>query len=272
SLVTDNLVGSPAITRYAFGAGISNGATGTLTVVDSAVNGNQAVVSPPNGCFTEGGGIEDFGTMTIEHSQIKDNSSVVVSSVSNSILGGEMKQNADAGGVDLSPSASATIDRSTISNNSVSDFDSGGDAQAFNGGIDVDGTLLLTNSSVDRNSVTPLVPDASGFFASVHSGGLRASGAAAVRSSQIGHNALRAVSATGFAFAGGAGLATFSGDLTVERTHVTGNTGSAAGADTFVAGGGIAETAFGGPPPQMTVSDSVITANRLTGTAGTPQG
>jgi hypothetical protein len=274
SRVTDNVVGSPAVTRYAFGAGIANGPTGTLTVDGSVVSGNQAVVSPPNGCFTEGGGIEDFGTMTIERSEIKGNSSVVVSSVSNSILAGDMKQNADAGGVDLSPRGSATIDRSIISENVVFDFDSGGDAQAFNGGIDTDGVLLLTDSIVTRNSVTAQVPDDSSLVAAVNSGGLGASdgGRATVRSSLISKNSLLAVSVDGFAFAGGAGMATFSGDLTVERTAVTGNTGSAMGGDTPVVGGGIAETAFGGPPPRMTITDSVITANRLTATAGTPQG
>jgi hypothetical protein len=271
--VSNNVAGSPAITRYAFGGGISNSFQGTLTVLDSVVSGNRAAVSPPNGCFTEGGGIADFGTMRIGDSQITGNSSVVVSSVPSSILGNDVEQNADAGGVDLSPNATATISRSVISDNTVSDFDSAGDSQAFNGGIDNDGTLLLTDSSVDRNSVTARVPDNSGLVAAANSGGLGLSNRETVRSSHIGGNSLTAVSATGLAGASGAGIGDFSGQLTLEKTLVVGNTANAsAGALTIAFGGGILETSFGGPEPSMSITDSVITANRLTGNAGAPQG
>jgi len=273
SQVRGNVVGSAAITRSAFGAGISNGLPGTLTVLDSVVSGNRAVVSPPNGCFTEGGGIEDFGTMTIQDSRITGNSSVVVSSVPSSIIGNDPEQNADAGGVDLAPSGSATISGSTISDNTVSDFDSGGDAQAFNGGIDNDGTLLLTDSNIERNSVSAQVPDDSGLVAGASSGGLGLANSTTVRASNIGGNSLFAVSATGIAFVNGGGIGNFGGQLALERTLVSGNTGSASSdVLTLALGGGIIETMFGGPAPQMTLTDSVVTANRLSGNAGQPQG
>jgi hypothetical protein len=273
TLVIGNVAGSPGITHYAFGGGISNGPQGTLSLSWSVVSGNRATVSPPDGRFSEGGGIEDFGTMTIAFSQITGNSSVVVSSVPSSLLGGRVEQNADAGGVDLASRGTATIDSSTISGNTVSDFDSNGDAQAFNGGIDDDGTLQITGSIGDRNNVTAAVPDGSGLVAAVNSGGLGLTGTATIRFSHIGGNSLEARSANGFAFVGGAGVGDFSGHLTVDRTLITGNTGAAtSGAATISFGGGILETSFGGPPPQMTVSDSVVVANRLTGTAGTPQG
>jgi len=273
TLVVGNVAGSPGITHYAFGGGISNDPQGTLSLSWSVVSGNRATVSPPDGRFSEGGGIEDFGTMTIAFSRITDNSSIVVSSVPSSILGNHVEQNADAGGVDLGSSGTATIDSSTISGNTVSDFDSNGDAQAFNGGIDDDGTLVLTGSIVDRNTVNAGVPDGSGLVADANSGGLGLAGTASVRFSHIGGNSLDANSASGLAFVGGAGVADFSGRLSVDRTLITGNTGTAtSGAVTISLGGGILETSFGGPDPQATVSDSVVVANRLTGTAGTPQG
>ena len=273
TLVVGNVAGSPGITHYAFGGGISNGPQGILSLNWSVVSGNRAAVSPPDGRFSEGGGIKDFGTMTIAFSQITGNSSVVVSSVPSSILGNHVEQNADAGGVDLSSRGTATVDGSTISGNTVSDFDSNGDAQAFNGGIDDDGTLVLTASIVDRNTVSAGVPDGSGFVAAANSGGVGLTGTASVQFSHIGGNSLEANSANGLAFAGGAGVGDFSGHLSVDRSLITGNSGSAtSGADTIALGGGILETSFGGPEPQVTITDTVVVANRLTGTAGTPEG
>ena len=274
SRVTDNLAGSPGITRTSRGAGIYNGATGTLTVRDSVVSGNQAVVSPPNGCFTEGGGIEDFGTMTVENSRITGNSSVVVSSVPSSILGNDLEQNADAGGIDLSPNASATISNSNISDNTVSDFDSGGDAQSFNGGIDGEGTLALSGSIVDRNTVSARVPAGSGLVTAATAGGVGLSGGSStIRSSHIGGNRLDALSASGVAFVGGAGIEDVSAQLAVDRTVVTANSaGAIAAALTLALGGGILDTSLGGLDPQMTLTDSVVTANRLTANSSTPLG
>jgi hypothetical protein len=276
SRVSANVAGTPAITDYAFGGGISNSSQGTLSVFDSVVSRNRAAVSPPNGRFTEGGGIEDFGTMTIEDSRITGNSSVVVSLVPNSLLAGGGKQLADAGGVDLQSGGSATISGSTISDNTVSDFDSGGDAEALGGGVDNTfggGTLVLTRSNIDRNSVSARVPDDSGFVADANSGGLGLTNTTTVRSSNFRGNSLSAVSATGIAFVNGGGIGDFGGQLTLERALVTGNRGNASsGVLTIVDGGGILETSLGGPDPAMTVTESVVTANRLSGTAGQPQG
>ncbi|MGN6431529.1 MAG: hypothetical protein ACTHNB_12495 [Gaiellaceae bacterium] len=276
SLVSANVAGTPAITDYAFGGGISNSSQGTLSVLDSVVSGNQAAVSPPPGRFAEGGGIEDFGTMTIEDSRITGNSSVVVSLVPNSLLAGGGKQQADGGGVDLQSGGSATISGSRISDNTVSDFDSGGDAEALSGGVDNTfggGTLLLTGSNVDHNSVSARVPDDSGLVADANSGGLGLTNSTTVRSSNVGGNNLSAVSATGIAFVNGGGIGDFGGQLTLEGALVTGNTAKASSdIFTLALGGGILETSLGGPQPQMTVTNSVVTANRLSGSAGQPQG
>jgi hypothetical protein len=275
--VTDNVAGSTATqasaTTLAQGGGIRSHVGSTLTLRHCVVSRNRAAVSPPNGVFSEGGGIVDAGTMDMEDSVIDDNASIVVSSVP-SFFPFDVKQSADAGGVDVAEGATATISRSTISDNSVYDFDSAGDAQAINGGIDDDGSLVLTESSVDRNSVTAEVPPASGFLAGAANGGLHVGGVAMVRSSRIAGNTLSSASATGTANAAGAGIGNLSGRLTLEKTIVIANQGAATGVGGLVLGGGILNIGFFGPAPELTLIDSVVTANRLTATGPgfAPQG
>jgi hypothetical protein len=276
--ITDNVSGlapgvAAGVASHAGGGGIANHPQGTLTVRRCRVTGNRAVVSPPNGRFSEGGGIGDGGVMVIEESTIYGNASVAVSSVP-SLFPFDVEQNADAGGVDLSLRATATISRSSISDNSVSDFDGNGDAEALNGGIDDDGTLVLKESRVERNSVTAAVPPDSGFSAVAGSGGLGLSATATVEKSRIGDNSVTAVSAGGAASAGGAGIGSFSGRLTLERTIVNGNRASAMGLGGLLEGGGILSTDLGGGSPELSLTDSVVTANRLTagGHGYDPQG
>ena len=88
------------------------------------------------------------------------------------------------------------------------------------------------------------------------------------------------MSATGPALAAGGGIGNLSGQVTLERALVIGNRGSADGAIALpflvgggTNGGGILNTDFGGGPPVLTISDSVVTANELTTTTDiTPRG
>ena len=98
-------------------------------------------------------------------------------------------------------------------------------------------------------------------------------GVATIRDSVISGNVVEAVSEAGVVNAAGGGIGSLSGRLTLERTVVTGNRGSGTGIGGLVLGGGILNVAFGGDPPQLTISDSVITANKLGATSAiTPQG
>jgi hypothetical protein len=265
--VSDNVAGAApgasSLASDASGGGIDAHPQGRLTLRHCQVAGNRAAVNPPNGAFSEAGGVLDGGAMVIEDSAVVDNASVVKSTVP-SVFPFDVDQEADAGGVDVSPGATATISRSTISRNTLSDFDSKGDAQAINGGIDDDGSLVLTDSSVDRNSVTAEVPAASGFLAGAVNGGLHVGGVATVRSSRISDNGLTAVSASGTANVGGAGIGNLSGRLTLVKTSITGNRGAATGVGGLVVGGGILNIAFDGGAPELTLIDGVVTANSLT--------
>ena len=282
--IDDNLAGSTptsgGLASDARGGGIWNSSVGVVTLRHSFVTGNRSAVSAPNGRFAEGGGIDDDGTLTIEDSIVSDNSCDASSAVPN-MFPIEM-QAAVGGGIRITdwPGANAMISGTTISGNHVASTNVGGDAQANSGGIDEDGSLLLVDSSVDHNTVNVSVPPSSGNLASASFGGIQVTGVATIRNSSISHNVLTAVSATGPALAAGGGIGNLSGQVTLDRALVIGNRGSADGAIALpflvgggTNGGGILNAVFGGGPPVLTISDSVVTANQLTTTTDiTPTG
>jgi len=63
SSVRDNYAGSSDFFPVGYGGGISN--YGTLTITDSTIAGN--------GCGLSGGGIYNFGTLTITNSTVSNN-------------------------------------------------------------------------------------------------------------------------------------------------------------------------------------------------------
>jgi hypothetical protein len=164
-----------------------------------------------------------------------------------------------------------------VSWNSVTASDSNGAATTTSGGIDADGTLVLSDSSVDHNEISSTVPAASGLTATAAGAGIENDGLglATVRESAIVGNSAVATSATGFVAAGGGAVANISSQVTLERTLVAANTAGAIGAPGGIAeGGGILNITFGSPVlPQLTLTDSLVTANRLGATPGiTPAG
>jgi hypothetical protein len=276
--VTDNVAGSTetgsSVATEADGGGIYNHPQGILTLRHSLVSDNRAAATAANAQFSNGGGIVDDGILTLEDSVVSDNTSEVSTAVASSFPF-DVEQEANAGGLWISevPGSSATIADSKISGNSVTASNAGGDAQALNGGIDDDGSLALTSSSVDHNRVIASVPASSGFLAGAVDGGVQVQGVATVRTSRISENSLTAISATGTANAAGAGIGNLSGTLTLERSLVTGNRGVATGTGGLALGGGILNIAFGGGAPELTLADSAITANELTASAAiTPRG
>jgi hypothetical protein len=268
---------SGGLATDARGGGIWNSSVGAVTLRHSFVTANRSAVSAPNGRFAEGGGIGDDGTLTIEDGVVNGNSAEASTAVANTFPL-EM-QSAVGGGIRITdwPGANAAITGTTISGNRVASTNVGGDASANSGGLDVDGSLLLVDSRVDRNTVRTSVPPSSGNLASAAFAGIEVTGAATIRNSSISGNLSTAVSATGPAVGGGVGIANLSGQVTLERALVIGNRGSyeaGVGLPFFVGGGinggGILNTDFGGGPPELTLSDSVVTANELTTTTGIP--
>jgi hypothetical protein len=86
--------------------------------------------------------------------------------------------------------------------------------------------------------------------------------------SSVTGNVLKAVSPTGAANVAGGGIGNLSGHVTLEHTRVIRNRGGAHGVGGIALGGGILNIDFGGGPPELRLSDGVVTANRLTGAPG----
>jgi hypothetical protein len=265
--VIGNVAGSAGITSYAFGGGISNGRPGTLTLIRSVVSGNRATVSAPNGRFTDGGGIVSGGTLTIGDSVVSGNTSSVAASVP-SFFPFDVEEEANAGGIYLPGGSSTTVSGSRISGNTVASTNTAGDVEAEAGGIDSDGLLLLVDSSVDHNTITGSVPASSGFLAEADGGGLQIQGDTTLRRSSVTGNSISSTSATGTALGSGGGLFNLGASLTLERTEVTANRARASGNGGVNLGGGIANVQFFGPAPVLTLTDSVVTANGLSASAG----
>jgi hypothetical protein len=263
--ISDNQAGSTrAVVSLATGAGaggIFNEGLGTLTLRHSSVIGNRAAVNAPFGAFAVAGGIDGQGPVTIEDGVVSDNS-VDVSSALPTEFG---QAEASAGGILVG--ASATIARTVVHRNTVTAVNVAGDALAFAGGIHVDGSLVLTESTVDHNQAHASVPPSSGSTAIAAQGGLSVGGVATVRNSLISGNSASADSVGGVVLAGGGGIGSF-GQLTLERTVVSGNTATANGASGSLQGGGITNFTLGGPPPQLTLTDSAVVGNRLSGSPG----
>jgi hypothetical protein len=246
------------VTMYGFGGGIANHPQGTLTLRRSAVTGNRAVVTVPNGRFTDGGGIADNGVLQIENSVVGGNTSVVTSSVA-STFPFDVQQIANAGGIYIT--GSATITGSSISGNKVDASNAVGDAQAAAGGIDQDGSLLLRHSRLNDNQVRAGVPPASSSSTIATNGGIEGQGDTTVHDSLITGNSITALSPAGTVIAAGGGLGN-TGLTTMQRTLVIGNRVTANGSGGSVVGGGIFNISLGGPA-QLTLLDSVVTANTL---------
>ncbi len=276
SVVSDNVAGSipglAMVASNASGGGIESHSPGSLTLRNSTVTDNQAVVGLPNGRFTDGGGMTIGGGLKIVDSVVSGNSSDVTASLS-STFPFEVEQEANAGGIDLTEGSNATITTSTIDDNTVTASNSGGDANAQAGGIDADGSLLLDRSNVSRNEVRATVPTDSGTAALAIDGGLQVMGDVTMLDSRVAHNKVTAVSLGGTALAAGGGFENL-GQATLERVLVDGNAVTAIGAGGVADGGGVSNfTLDFDHPPLLAIRDSVITHNTITASPGiTPQG
>jgi hypothetical protein len=85
--------------------------------------------------------------------------------------------------------------------------------------------------------------------------------------SRIVHNSSSAIALEGAAAVQGAGISN-NGPLVLANDRVSGNTASADGQSGFVQGGGISTGVFGGPTSPLTIQDTAVTGNTLTGSAG----
>jgi hypothetical protein len=294
--VSDNQVGGP-VASDAGPAGIFS-AQGGLTLENSSVTDNQAIAVEPNGRFAETGGVfVGSGTLTVDNSRISGNNASLSTSMPNDIpdgtlaIGGGMRL-----GGDVSP---ATITNTRISGNSISATNTVGDANAFSGGLHINGTFELSNDVISNNTVTVATLDGSTGNAAGDSGAGEWAGtvtntrvfgnsvtassvagdaiadagatifAGTMANSAISDNHVQASSPHGSAIDRGGGLV--AGDvITLRNTTVSGNTADASGLAGFARGGGIFdvdESPNGPPGGLLTLINSRVTGNALSGSA-----
>jgi hypothetical protein len=135
------------------GGGIYNDG-GTLIIINSGVSGNSAgLIDPPP--FTYGGGISNYGTLTITNSTINNNRC--------GVNGGGIYNN-----------GMLTITNTTVSDNAaVSEYD--GKPYGYGGGVS-GGTLMFSNSTLSGN------------YANVSDGGILVGGGTITNSTISGNN------------------------------------------------------------------------------------
>ena len=291
SVVTGNTVVSnvvippgfcgPRACAFNTGGGIDNGGALTLTNVRITNNTAGSTATAPSAASDAGsGGVGNHfaSTLVMHNCVVSDNHVVADSPIANS---------ASAGGI--GSSGQLDIEDSTVSNNTVEytgsmDFE---DQSGFAGGLIIDQEdfyphppAIVRNTKITGNHVSALdniVDMRAAGYAGGDGGGMEIDSAVTMRDSLVARNSLSVQAPLG-AIAFGGGIAMFGADLTLERTVVVANSASATSAPgpmpfggvASALGGGISNGAPGIPPATLTLTSSVVTANRLSGSAGLP--
>jgi hypothetical protein len=271
---------------------------GPLAITGSDIHDNRASATGPNGRFAEGGAIMAFGgTLTVGNSSVTDNSAALEASLPNSV-----ELLANGGGIHISSDVSiATISNTAISGNSATMTNTVGDTEAFAGGVlvDLDVDFTMSNSVVVGNSVRSATVSGSSGDAEGDSGAgallgtisntrfsdntvsvTSAAGDAtafagaiidfgSITNSVLDDNHVHASSPSGTALAAGAIVVDEPG-LTLRNSEVSGNTTDASGASGSAQGGGIFDAPIADGPPggPLTLVNSQVSANALTGASG----
>ncbi|HEU5362178.1 MAG TPA: hypothetical protein VFU56_02500 [Gaiellaceae bacterium] len=274
--VTNNTAGSTATVSSAASSagsgGIDNRFASTLILRSSVVSGNRAVVDSPIANSASSGGIGSVGALDIADSDVSDN----VVDYRGVLSSGD--ESGLAGGIEIDaccdvPHPTVSIRGTRISGNHVSATNTNADSgiAGYGGGIVAFAPALLDHVSLTDNTVKV---SGAGFVGG-DGGAMEVDAPVTLRDSTVSRNSVD-VSGPGAAVAFGGGVAMFGGDLTLERTTVTANSASATGAGgplpfggvSTVYGGGISNGGPGVPPAALTLTSSVVTANRLTGSPG----
>jgi hypothetical protein len=302
SAVSDNHASAPAQSN---GGGIAVHSGASLSLQGARVTGNSAAATAPTGRFVSGGGIFVNGgaTLTVDDSSIDGNAALLASSLASPYPiqdGNTDNSNSIGGGVFLSDGSTAAIRNSTLDGNTVSvdtplneSFGASaalcacGDVALTIDGSRIEGNQLtvgsastdfgpagpatleldanspsITNTWIDRNTGTVTTTGSNaGLIGAVGSGA-----SAMLTNSSISNNTMTANAPNGAAEIAGAGLFN-NGPLVVQGSTISGNRGVANGPSGFATGGGIVNGFFGGPAP-LTLQDSRITNNVLSGSAG----
>lgn len=237
SAVTDNRAAGRA--SDADGGGIySEEGSGPLTLIHVVVSRNRAVASIPNGRFAEGGGIflnQHAGAFTIRDSVVSENSVQLTSALPVSAGESNINMNANSGGIHVSDGLpSASVERTSITDNSVSADDRVGEPTSIDSGMLVGDTPLVMSHSV------------------------------------VAGNRAFARYATSVDQGPGGSALELDGGGTITGTSIVDNVDVATSPSGPAAeNGGLAVLNFNNDPRRVTVRDSVISGNRVKATSAT---
>jgi len=272
--------------------------------VATAPNGRFAEGGGVNlGCLFGSGSGE---SLSVRNSVINDNSASLTSDLPSFYDGQLIGLGADGAGIDLEDAIPATITNSLVTNNSATANDPVGEPQSFDAAILATGPLTMTNSVVSGNqSVTDAATSAdigpAGGILEVDGGGTitntritdnsstmaSPNGVAAVngaldlfngatlltvQNSTISDNTASVSTTTGSVDINGVGI-TNDNPLALVNDQVSDNSGSATGPSGTEEGGGIWNSAsLSGGPAQLSLQNTKVTQNTLSGSGITLEG
>jgi hypothetical protein len=281
TLVNARVTGNSAAATGAFGRFVSGGGIfvdrdATLKVENSSIDGNHADLTttiphpyPMQDGGTDqanafGGGIQltDGSTAAIRNSTLNGNAVNVDDPVGEPF--GADAAFCACGGVPV------TLENVRVQDNSVNvdvldTADSGPSGPAA---FEADSDATIRNAEISGNStnVTALAGDAGALGALLFL--FDGTTPPTVTNTSVRDNAATATAAHGAARVAGAGIVN-NGPLTLTNVDVTGNRGTATGRSGFAQGGGIWNgQLFGGPDSPLTLVDSRVTRNTLSGSPG----
>jgi hypothetical protein len=222
----------------AIGGGIVAFPGTTVTITHSVVTRNNAspfattnsvkATCPTGPCpasFADGGGIDDGGTMMIDHSVVSDNHAWAVQS--------------NGGGIAVEQQASLTVSNSRVSGNTAEAappygrFVSGGGIYVDGNGDDRSGTLVVENSAITGNTskLSSSIPhpyplqDGGNDQSNAFGGGIFANAPASVSisNSDIDSNVVSIANPQNEPFGADAGIASFGGPFSIHDSRLRGN-------------------------------------------------
>jgi hypothetical protein len=210
------------------------------------------------------GGTNNNGNGTIRNSLISGNS-VTVKAAAGGVGAG-------AGGIDddgsLVLTDSVVRDNHTSAIFTTSDPSSAGGADA--GGMEVDGSVTVTHVQFLANSTSVTSPGPMQNPTGGNGGAmfLAAASPVTISDSLIAKNSAYGATGTGVLAVQGGGIFNCSSTLTLRNTRVLGNFSAGYGPSGVVQGGGIFNVDYCNGAPSLTLIDSAIMLNRLTGSSG----
>jgi hypothetical protein len=264
--------------RFAEGGGLFTAFGDTVTIADSRVTGNTASLSSSFPYFVgddqtleiavNSGGVHmgNGGSLTIANSQIDDNT------VTATALNGEPEV-FDSGLCGCGDST-LTLRDSSISNNHLT-ATLGSNADVFasvgfsaGGALEFDGPATVRNARILDNTTVVTSPSGAAIANGTVANFFSDSTPVLVRDSTISGNSVSASSSSGSAVILGVGVVE-AGNLELRNDRIAENTGTANAPSGIAQGAGVWAGPFpGGPPVALTLEDTKVTRNALSGGAG----